>query len=452
MKVFKLLEPEIHDLIRKHKWKALKKILVDWPVPEVAELLFDLEAKHRVLVFRLLPKPQASEVFSYLEVENQNELIKNLTDEESRELLKNLRPDDRTRFFEEMPGRSVQKALNLLEPEDLKEVRMLLGYPEESVGRLMNPDYVAVRPDWTVQRAIDHIRRRGRNMETLNTIYVTDSAWKLLDALILKRFIVADPESLVSDIMDDTFISLSPFDDREEAVRTMERYDFFVIPVVDSEGILLGTVTMDDVMDVAAAEATEDFHKSAAVAPLKTSYSRTTVKDLFMRRVGWLIALVFINLGSSGVISAFESTLQAMIALSFFIPLLIDSGGNAGAQAATLMVRALATGDVDLRDWLKPIAKEISVGLALGIAMGLASATLGFFRSGWIVGAVVGTSMIMIVLVANLIGTILPFILYRLKIDPAVASGPLITSIVDAAGLLVYFSIATWFLGSGFMN
>ncbi|MEX0778672.1 MAG: magnesium transporter [Balneolales bacterium] len=444
-----LIKPEILELIENQKWTELRESIEDWPVPEVADLMYGLEKTDRVLFFRILPRRLSSELFSYLEPESQNELLIDLTDEETRHLLANLRPDDRTALLDELPGQITQRLLNLLSPQDLKEARQLLGYPEESVGRLMTPDYLAVRASWTVEQAINHIRKMGKKSETINVIYVTDRSWKLIDALELQEIILADPEQKVEDIMDESFVYTSAFDDREVAVQMMQRYDKTVLPVVDSEGVLLGIVTVDDVLDVAQEEATEDFHKGAAVAPLKTSYRDATIFSLFSKRIPWLIILVFVNLISSGVIEAFEEVLASALALAFFIPLLIGSGGNTGAQSATLMVRAIAIGDIKLTQWFRTVGKEVFVGATLGSVMGLSSWILGYFWGGWEIGVVVGVSMLAIVLVANILGTLLPFLLTKINIDPAVASSPLITTIVDAVGLLIYFTMAAWFLGVG---
>jgi len=307
---------------------------------------------------------------------------------------------------------------------------------------LMTPDYLAVRPEWTVARALEHIRNTGVDRETVYTIYVVDSKWKLLDSLELARFILAEPTKTVAELMDHSFVSIGVYDDREKAVQVMQRYDLFVLPVVDSDGILLGIVTADDVMDVAQEEATEDFHKSAAVAPLADNYTDTGVWELYRKRIGWLVILVALNLVSSSVIAVFEETLSAAIALAFFIPLLIDSGGNAGSQSATLMVRALATGDLRLTQWASTVTKELLVGVSLGATMGAASWLLGFSRGGFTIGVIVALSMMCIVLVANIIGATLPFVLTRLRIDPAVASSPLITTLADATGLIIYFNLA----------
>ena len=442
-----LIKPEISELIEKKKWSELRESVEDWPIPEIADLMQTLDKKDRVVFFRILPRHMSAGVFSHFEPEQQNALLLELTDDETRQLLSNLAPDDRTALLDELPGQVTQQLFSLLSPQDLKEARSLLGYPEESVGRLMTPDYLSVRPHWSIGQALDHIRKMGRQSETINVIYVTDPGGKLLDALDLQLFILSNPEKKVEDIMDDTFISVSAFDDREEAVQTVQKYDKTVLPVVDSDGLMLGIVTIDDLLDVAEEETTEDFQKGAAVAPLRTSYREASIWSLFSKRILWLIILVFVNLVSSGVIEAFEEVLASAIALAFFIPLLIDSGGNAGAQSATLMVRAIAIGDIELRQWFQTVGKEVLVGITLGVAMGAASWALGLYRGGAEIGLVVGLSMVLIVLVANIIGTLLPFLLTRVNIDPAVASSPLITTIVDAAGLLIYFTIATMVIG-----
>jgi magnesium transporter len=443
-----MMKEQISNLIKEEQWNVIRQLgWSDYLIPDVAWLLIGLNKSDRVILFRLLPRTVATDVFSYLEKEDRNSLLKDLTNEETRYLLTNLRPDDRTSLFEELPGQVTQRLLNLLSPEDMKEARLLLGYPEESVGRLMTPEYVAVRPQWTIQDAINHIRVKARNSETLHTIYITDKSWKLLDSLELSLFILANPQDTVETIMDNSFISLSAFDDREVAVKTMQKYDVFSLPVVDSDGILLGLVTFDDVMDVAEEEATEDFHRTAAVTPLKASYQESSIKDLVSKRITWLIALVLISLLSAGIIAVYEETLQTVIVLTIFIPLLLGSGGNAGAQASTLMVRAIATSDVYITEWLEVFVKELMVGLLLGLLMGIIGYIFGSLRGGCEIGLIVGLTMLTVVLAANLIGVMLPFVLTKIGLDPAVASNPLITSITDVLGLLIYFAIAAMVLG-----
>lgn len=429
-------------LVQEEKWYEVRQLISGWPEPEIADLLFDLPASQRAILFRLLPNTTATDVFSFLEPDLQNHLLTDLTEEETRRLITNLAPDDRIHLFEDLPGEAVQKLLNLLPPEDLWKTRQLLGYPEESVGRLMTPDYVAVRRHWTVGDALKHIRAKGRKAETISTIYVVENRWQFVDAISLESVVLSQLESRIEELLTREGVTLSPLADREEAVRMITRYDVYSIPVVDSRNVLLGVVTADDVFDVAEEEATEDFQKSAAVNPLKTSYREATLWELFAKRFPWLLALIGVNLLSSTVIAVYEDLLQAAIALTFFMPLLLGTGGNTGSQAATLVVRALSTGDIELSDWLRGLGKEMMVGLTLAISMGLCTSLLGFWRGDWQLALVVALSMAGIVIWTNFMGALLPFLLVRLRMDPAVASSPLITSVSDVTGLVIYFLIA----------
>jgi magnesium transporter len=442
----KIFHPKIKELIENRRWNELRGFAREIPAPDLADVLLSLEDAERILLFSSLPSDISAEVFASLNPQDRDDLLSGMTDEETRLLLADLPPDERTQLFEDLPGQVTQRLLNLLTPDDLKEARLLLGFPEESVGRLMTPDYVAVRASWSLGQALDHIRRKGKGSETISIIYVVDETWRLLDALEIEVFILSDPQAKVEQIMDESFIALSPMDDREQAVRMMERYDVSALPVVDSKGILLGIVTVDDVLDVAREEATEDFHKVGGVTPLRISYREASVWELYIKRVGWLLILILVNLVSSTIIAAYEEVLAATIALTFFIPLLIDTGGNTGAQAASLMVRALATEDVDLSQWIRVIIKELGEGLLLGLTMGIAAIILGYLIADLSVAIVVGVTMLALVIVSNLVGIALPFLLTRFGLDPAVASSPLITTIVDAAGLLIYFSVATLIL------
>lgn len=439
--------PEIETLLEQRQWRTVYERLRDRHDPEIAEVMPLLDKANRVLFFRCLPRSRAADIFSHLDYEHQDEFLQDLTDEDTRHLLTNLNPDDRTALLEELPAEVTQRLLHLLSPEDLREARQLLGYPEDSVGRLMTPNYISIRPEMSFGEALEHIRKTGRDSETFNVIYIVDARGKLIDVVRLRRIILASPEDKVESILNYKFISLSAFDDRERGVEVIQRYDLNAVPVLDSEGIMLGIVTVDDLFDVAEEEATEDFHKSAAVSPLDMPYSLASPTFLYRKRIGWLSILIFVNLLSATVISAYEEYLMEFIILAFFMPLLIASGGNTGAQSATLMVRALATGDLKLNRVMPAIGKEVGVGLMLGISMGVLTYILGWFRGDTTIGWVVGLSMLAIVIVANFIGVILPFTLTKLKMDPAVASSPLITSLMDAIGLLIYFSIAASILG-----
>jgi magnesium transporter len=440
------LKPEIEELIERHEWHALAEVLVEWPAPEVAELLGDLRKKERVLVFHALPREYSAEVFAHLESPDQDSVVRDLTDHETRELLAELSPDDRTQLLDELPGQVTQRLLNLLSPADLAESRYLLGYPEESVGRLMTPDYVALRPEWTVARALAHVRTHGRDSETINRVYVTDDRWRLLDDIELRRLILAEPEASVADVMDHSFVSISALEDREEAVRAIQRYDMVALPVTDSAGVMVGIVTVDDLLDVAEREATEDFHRVGSVEPIRGSLRDAGIGILYRRRVGWLLVLVFVNILTGAAIAAYEDLIQQVVALVFFLPLLIASSGNAGSQAATLMIRALATGDVMLRDWFHFLWKEVAVASTLGASMAVAVSAVGLLRGGPQVALVVALTMLLVVVIGSLVGMSLPFLLSRFELDPATASAPLVTSIADIAGVVVYLAVASHIL------
>ena len=451
-----LLQPEIEEMISAQNWEDLRELLDEWPVAEVADVLVGLNAAERVIFFRILPRHISAEVFSYLETDFQNELLGEMTTEETRHLLANLRPDDRTTLLGELPGQVTQRLLNYLSPQDLKEARQLLGYPEESIGRLMTPDYVAVRPSWTVEEALQHIRRMGKSSETINVIYVTDTSWHLLDALDLQLFILAKPETTVEDMMDDTFISVEAATDREEAVVIMRKYDKVVLPVVDSEGILLGIVTVDDVMDVAEEEATEDFQKMGGVSALDKPYLSADIWTMFKKRGGWLAVLFLGQMLTASAMESFESQLQSVIVLAIFIPLIISSGGNSGSQATSLIIRAMAVGEVTLKDWWIVMRRECITGIILGVFL----AAIGILRvAGWqwlgwydygadymLIAITVSVALVGVVSWGSLAGSMLPFLLRRLGLDPATSSAPFVATLVDVTGLLIYLGAAALIL------
>jgi len=441
-KTFEMLKSEVEELLAGRKWAEVRERLVEIPEPDISDTLERLGERDRIVLLRLLPREMLSEVFSYLSDRTQTDLLRALTEEETRLILAGLSPDDRTEFLQELPGQAIQKILNLLTPEDRRETLQLLGYPEESVGRLMTPDYVAVRPEWTVDEALAHVRLKGKDSETINVVYVTDARWKIAGVLGLRRLILTPPSERIGDVMEESVVRISAFEDREKAVQLISRYDITVLPVVDASEILLGIVTIDDLFDVAEEEATEDFQKSAAVNPLRASYRESSVLSLYGKRVTWLASLLGISIVTTGILASQAETLNSAIALAFFIPLLIGTGGNTGNQSATLMIRALATGDIRERQWLGALLREVAIGSLLGVTMGLASWLLGFFKGDARIALIVSLAMIAVVIASSLLGVILPVILQRLRIDPAVASNPLIASVMDILGLLIYFSVA----------
>lgn len=442
------LTEQIETLIKSGEFRALRRVVERLDTLEVVALIEALSSIHGAVVFRLLPTRDAARVFKQLTSPSQLALVEMLDNKRARltSLFNALAPDDRTAFFEELPGEVTQRLLTLLEPGARQAAIRLLGYPEDSIGRLMTTDYVAVRAHWTVARALHHIRCFGQDSETINVIYVVQPGFRLVDDLRIRDFILADPDSSVQSLMDERFVFLRAHDDRETAIERFRTHDRVALPVTDTGGVLLGIVTVDDVLDVAHEEATEDFHKFGSLQDSVSNPLQAGIFYLYRNRITWLFALVLINVFSGAAISHFEDTIQAVVSLVFFLPLLIDSGGNAGSQSATLMVRALATGEAHLKDWLKLMAKEVAVALLLGATMALGVAAIAGFRAPEVV-PVVAFTMVCIVLVSSLVGLSLPFVFTRLKIDPATASAPLITSIADIIGVMIYFFLAEWYFG-----
>ncbi|MCS7179902.1 MAG: magnesium transporter [bacterium] len=446
--VKKLLKNEIIELIEKKDWYNLKEALVEWPSPDIAELIEELDDESKIIVFRVLPKKLSAEVFDELTPIVKENLISKLTDEHIKNILSELPPDERTDLFEELPGKVTQRLLNLLPPTDRKEALQLLGYPENSVGRLMTPDYVAIKKDWTIERALQHIREFGKSAETINMVYVIDENWRLLDDISLSKLILSDPSETVEKIMDFNYISIEVNKDQEEAANIMRKYDLIVLPVVDEDGILLGIVTVDDVLNVVEQEHTEDMTKMFAITPetagvdMITDLLKTPIKNLYKSRVTWLIFLLFMDLFTGGIIKRFEDTIAKYIVLVTFLPVLIDTAGNAGSQSATLIIRSMALGKIKMKDWLKMLGREILVALLLGLTMGLGISFMGIVRGGFNICKVVVISMIVNVIAGCLMGMALPFIFTKFKKDPATASAPLITTLADIIGSGIYLTFA----------
>ena len=445
-------------LFDEKNWKILKKELNRLEPLQIAEVMEDLPKSERIVFFRLLSRKLAKETFQYLSLEKQEDIIDGMASNKEKiaALLNDLDPDDRTAFFEELPGAVSQRLMQMLSKEEYAIATRLLGYPEESIGRLMTPEYVAVRPYYTVQQALDHIRKFGHDSETLNVIYVVDEQWKLIDDIKIREIILASPNQVISELTDKHFVAFNAYDDQEIAVKVFQDHDRVALPVVDTDGTLLGIVTIDDVMDVAEEESTEDFQKFGGTEELDVSYIKTSLADLVKKRAGWLILLFLGATLTATAMGHFEGEIEKAIVLTLFIPLVISSGGNSGSQAASLIIRAMALGELKLKNWWYVMKKEIFSGLILGSALGAINflriviwQKANFYDYGeyWIwVGASVSASLIFIVLWGTLSGSMIPFILKRFKLDPATASAPLVATLVDVTGIILYFSIATLFL------
>jgi magnesium transporter len=446
------LKPKFNELIEQKDWVALKEALNEVPAVDVAELLEEIDSRVAAVIFRLLRKPKAADVFSYLSVEKGADLLDLFTAQQLSEVMSNLEPDERVVLLEELPGRLTQRVLNSMGTDDRAMVQKLLGYPPESVGRLMTPRYVKVREDWTIQKAMEWVRKFGHSVETVNVIYVVDENEHLIDDLQLNQLILADPEKTISILMDHNFEALRASDDQEVAVDMLSKYDRVAMPVIDSEGILVGIVTIDDVIDVAEEEATEDMQLMAGMDALDNYYSKTAITDLVQKRIGWLAFLLIAELFTASVMGKYENVIAGAAFLAFFIPMILATGGNSGNQAATLIIRALSTNDINLKDWLKVLSREVISGLLMGLMMAAIGFIIiigyGYFyesamTSQMIMSAVVvGLSLIGVVLWGNLSGSMLPFILSKMGLDPAVTSNPFVSTLSDVMGIFIYFSIA----------
>lgn len=447
---------EINELIARKDWWKLKDYLKDIPAVDIAESLEEMDPQIAVVVFRLLVKPKAAEVFSHLGSQKGMELLKTFSTKQLSDVMDNLEPDDRVAFMEELPGKLTLHVLSLLKPENREQVQKLLGYPEESIGRLMTTKFVRLKSDWTIERSMAHIRVFGKQAETLNVIYVVDPKGKLIDDLRINQILLAEPQLKVEEIMDHNFQALSAFDDQEEAVKMFAKYDRVALPVVDSDGVLIGIVTVDDVMDVAEEEATEDMHLMGGMNALDDYYSQTGILEMVRKRIGWLIMLFLGQMLTVTALASFEDALAAAAILSFFVPMIISSGGNSGSQAATLIIRALSTDDIQMSEWKKVLRRELISGLCLGSIIGIIGTVVISF---WMMlrgeplsislvlqALTVGTSLVGVVIFGNLSGSMLPFLMSKLGFDPAVTSAPFVATLVDVTGILIYFTVATLLL------
>jgi magnesium transporter len=403
-----------------------------------------------VLIFRLLPKDLAIEVFEHMEGSGREELLASFTEEEAAEIIEEMSDDDRTALLDELPAKTVKKLMQHLSPEERKIANRLLNYPEDSAGRIMTAEYIGLKASMTVVDALQHIRRQARSKETIYTCFVMDRERRLKGVVDLEDIILAQPETLISDLMDDDPVHVRTTMDQEELARLMSRYDLHVIPVVDLEDRLVGIVTFDDVLDIVEEEATEDFERMAGIQPIDEKYLDTGVFTLAGKRLTWLMVCILTQALTSSILKYHESSIQSVVALTFFIPFLIDSGGNTGTQSSTLMIRGMTLGEIEWGNIGRVFMREAFTGLMLGAALAL----FGVFRAitlgtGTDVAVVVAVSLVAVVLIGNLAGVILPFAARALRFDPAIVSGPFITTVVDVVGLLVYFGIATRIMGLG---
>lgn len=446
---------DISSLIGRRDFSALKKYLEPWLPLDLAPLLAELAVEELATLFRCSSKELAAATFGYLSTEVQHKLIKLLNQEQAAALLNALPPDDRTAFFDEMPLDVAIQMLSLLSPEERLVAKELLAYPKDSVGRMMTMDYVAVHPEWTVREALEFVRTHGYDRETLNLIYVVDDRGRLIDDVRVRRFLLAAPDTPVKTLMDGNFPVLSAIDDRETALELFRKYDRVALPVTDSSGKLVGIVTVDDILDVASEEATEDIQKLGGSEALDEPYTTISLFKMVKKRASWLVVLFLGEMLTATAMSYFEDEIAKAVVLALFVPLVISSGGNAGSQAATLVIRSLALGEFKLNQWWRIMRRELAAGFMLGLILGV----IGFLRivvwsqfsdiygPHWmLVGATVGCALVGIVLWGSLMGSMLPLALKRLGFDPATSSAPFVATLVDVTGLVIYFTVAYGFM------
>ncbi|MGK6349696.1 magnesium transporter [Parapedobacter sp. DT-150] len=434
--------------------QQLKEYLDELNISDV-EALIDELPEYGPKFLETLSVNRAVNVFRILDFPTQERILKKLSGPKISEIINEMPPDDRTAFFSELKGDLVKQLIILMPPADRKEALALLGYPEDSVGRLMTPDYITVKQHWDIARVLQHIRRYGKASETIDVLYVIDKDGQLLDDIRIRDILLADPETKVKDLVDNRLIALNANDPQEEAINVFRMNNRVALPVVDEQNIMLGIVTVDDILWVANEEYTEDMQRIGGTEALDEPYLDVSVLHLVKKRAGWLIVLFLGQLLTATVMEHYESQLASAVILVMFIPLIMSSGGNSGSQAATLIIQAMALGEVTLADWWRVMRREILSGLTLGLLLGV----LGFIRiatwqafsheygAHWVpVGLVVSLSLVGIVMWGSLVGSMLPFILRRLGADPASSSAPFVATLVDVTGLIIYFTVATLIL------
>jgi magnesium transporter len=449
------LQEQFEEVIRQDNRLHIQEFLNSLNISDVADLISENE-DYAAQIITILAIQRASGTFKILDFPTQKSIIQELPPLKTAELLNELPADDRTAFLEELPTEVVRELIKLLDPEERRITLALLGYPEDSVGRLMTTDYLAVEEDWTVKEVLEHIRQYGKDSETIDVIYIINSQGQLVDDVRIREFLFAPPEKTVAELADGRYIALQVTDDQESANQVFKMNNRVALPVVDQHGILLGIVTIDDVLWVANEEFSEDMQKMGGTEALDEPYLEIPILKLFKKRIVWLIVLFLGEMLTATAMGHYEEEIQRAVVLALFIPLIISSGGNSGSQASTLIIQAMAVGEISLGDWWRVIRREIVSGLLLGSVLGI----IGFARVvGWSqffpdiygphyleVGAAVGFSLLGVVLLGTLTGSMLPILLKKLGADPAVSSAPFVATLVDVTGLIIYFTCAYFFL------
>ncbi len=439
---------EVKQLLETKQYTKLRQKMEEMNTADIAVVLEELEEEELLKIFRILPKNMAADVFSYLEVDSQQFIITSLSEKDAAGIINNLMADDATDLLEEMPANIVKKLLANASPETRRDINHLLRYPEDSAGSIMTVEYVDLKENMTVRDAIDRIRQIGLDSETINICYVLDAKRTLVGTVALRYLLTNAPDEIIGDIMHENVIYINTLMDQEEVARQFQKYDFTAMPVVDNENRLVGIITVDDIVDILQEEATEDMEKMAAIVPSDKPYMKTGVFETWKKRIPWLLLLMISATFTGSIITSFEDALSVCVILTAYIPMLMDTGGNAGGQASVTIIRGLSLNEIAFSDILKVVWKEIRVAMLCGITLAAANfVKLLFFDKVTIpVAAVVCLTLMAAVLIAKIVGCILPMLAKKIGFDPAVMASPFITTIVDALSLLIYFRIATGIL------
>ena len=440
---------ELLEFLDTKQYTKLRQYLSELNHADVAVLLGQMDEGATLKTFRILPKDMAADVFSYLDVDDQQYILNSLSDKEAAGIIDNLMADDVVDLLEEMPANVVKGILAIASPDTRRDINHLLRYPEDSAGSIMTVEYVDLKETLTVEEAIARIRKVGVDSETINICYVLDEQRRLVGTVALRYLLLSEPDEIIGDIMHENVISIHTLTDQEEVANLFKKYDFTAMPVVDNENRLVGIITVDDIVDIMEEETTEDMEKMAAIVPSDKPYMRTGVGETYKKRIPWLLLLMVSATFTGAIIASFEEALSVYTALTVFIPMLMDTGGNAGGQASVTVIRGLSLGEIEYKDILKIVWKEIRVAVLCGLTLAAANfAKLMLFdRVGIYVAAVVCLTLVAAVLLAMLVGCLLPIGAKKLGFDPAVMASPFITTIVDALSLIVYFRVATLVLG-----
>ena len=443
------VEVEIKSLLESKQYTRLRQKVAELNDADIAAVMENLEDEELLKMFRILPKSMAADVFSYLQVENQQFIITSLSERDAAGIIDNLMADDATDLLEEMPANIVKKLLANASPETRRDINHLLRYPEDSAGSIMTVEFIDLKEDSTVEEAIARIRKIGMDSETINICYVLDNQRTLVGTVALRYLLISEPDVIIGDLMHENVISLNTLMDQEEVARQFKKYDFTSMPVVDNENRLVGIITVDDVVDIMEEEATEDIEKMAAIVPTDKPYMKTGVFETWKKRMPWLLLLMISAAFTGRIITSFEDALSAYVVLTAYIPMLMDTGGNAGGQSSVTIIRGISLNEIEFSDLFKVVWKEFRVAICCGITLAAANflKLILLDRVTVMVAGVVCLTLLVTIIAAKFIGCLLPMLAKKIGFDPAVMASPFITTIVDAVSLLTYFKIATVMLG-----